>query len=53
MWPYRKKLKTTVVLPCDPEANNNEKHDDESGVEPVPGPSQYELSIYIFQIHSM
>ena len=45
MWPYRKKkLKTTVVLPCDLEANNNDKHDDESGVEPVPGPSQYGAS---------
>jgi hypothetical protein len=42
--PTEKKLKTTVVLPCDLEANNNEKHDDESGVEPVPGPSQYGAS---------
>ena len=33
--PTEKKLKTTVVLPCDLEANNNEKHDDESGDEPV------------------
>jgi 3-phosphoglycerate kinase len=31
--PTEKKLKTTVVLPCDLEANNNEKHDDESDVE--------------------
>jgi hypothetical protein len=31
-------LKTTVALPCDLEANNNVKHDDESGVELVPGP---------------
>ena len=36
-----KKLKTTVALPCYLEANNNVKHDDESGVELVPGPSQY------------
>ena len=42
--PTEKKLKTTVVLPFDLEANNNEKHDDESGVEPVPGPSQYGAS---------
>ena len=40
----KKKLKTTVVLPCELEANNNEKHDDESGVELVPGPSQYGAS---------
>ena len=40
----KKKLKTTVALPCDLEANNNDKHDDESGVEPVPGPSQYGAS---------
>jgi hypothetical protein len=33
--PTEKKLKTTVVLPCDLEANNNEKHDDESGGFPV------------------
>ena len=42
--PTEKKLKTTVVLPCDLEANNNDKHDDESGVELVPGPSQYGAS---------
>jgi hypothetical protein len=34
----------TFRLPCDLEANKNEKHDDESGVEPVPGPSQYGAS---------
>jgi hypothetical protein len=39
-----KKLKTTVALPCYLEANNNVKHDDESGVELVPGPSQYGAS---------
>ena len=39
--PTEKKLKTTVVLPCDLEANNNEKHDDESGGFPVKSaPSQ-------------
>jgi hypothetical protein len=37
-------LKTTVALPCDLEANNNVKHDDESGAEHVPGPSQYGAS---------
>jgi hypothetical protein len=43
--PTEKKLKTTVALPCDLEANNNVKHDDESGVELVPGPSQDGISV--------
>jgi hypothetical protein len=35
---------TKEFSPVKVPGNNNEKHDDESGVEPVPGPSQYGAS---------